>query len=606
LGLHKFFFLLTGYPFLLFCRHSLQEKEERERERERVRETMQRPMRKILCALALALVCLSQQSQSGVLAASTPAPPEALEEEVHDQGQDLHDLLALVPSAFFVETFDDQELFQSRWFKSEATKQTSEGLKYQFDGEWKVDEPSVQGNNASTKGLILLSPAKHHAISARITPPIVFHNPVDFVLQYEVKQQETVNCGGSYIKLISSHKTFEPKQFNDQTPYTIMFGPDKCGSNNKVHFIFRHKSPKTEVIEEKHLLRAIPTPGDTRATNLYTLIVRPDNTFSVLVNQEEVSSGSLLEAFEPPVNPPEEIPDPTDLKPEDWVDEAEIPDPEATKPDDWDEDAPQMILDEEAQKPEDWQEDEPLYIPDPSVEKPADWSDEDDGIWEAPQIPNPKCEQVSGCGPWERPFKRNPAYKGKWYPPKIPNPAYKGPFVPRNIPNPDYFYDSEPWKFSPIGAVGFELWTMQANIVFDNILITPSIQEAKAFAEATWAVKNKLEKTSTKDKTEESFLTELIKEVIRQVNGFLLMVFKDPIKAITEFPIASGGILGIPVFILVVIFIIASGSESPRPQTLSSKKASDSQSSHEENKSTNKTQIDSPDEEKSERARKED
>jgi hypothetical protein len=31
-----------------------------------------------------------------------------------------------------------------------------------------------------------------------------------------------------------------------------MFGPDKCGNDNKLHFIFRHKNPKNGTIEEKH------------------------------------------------------------------------------------------------------------------------------------------------------------------------------------------------------------------------------------------------------------------------------------------------------------------------------------------------------------------
>ena len=40
--------------------------------------------------------------------------------------------------------------------------------------------------------------------------------------------------------------------FSLQTPYTIMFGPDKCGSDAKLHFIFRHINPMNKTIEEKH------------------------------------------------------------------------------------------------------------------------------------------------------------------------------------------------------------------------------------------------------------------------------------------------------------------------------------------------------------------
>jgi len=55
---------------------------------------------------------------------------------------------------------------------------------------------------------------------------------------------------------------------------------------------------------------------------VYTLIVKADNTFRILINNAEARSGSLLHDIKPPVNPPKEINDPTDVKPEDWVEEA--------------------------------------------------------------------------------------------------------------------------------------------------------------------------------------------------------------------------------------------------------------------------------------------
>ena len=57
----------------------------------------------------------------------------------------------------------------------------------------------------------------------------------------------------------------------------------------------------------------------------------PNNTYDVLFNGESYNLGSLLEDFNPPVNPEKEIDDPDDKKPEDWVDEKRIPDPEAVK-----------------------------------------------------------------------------------------------------------------------------------------------------------------------------------------------------------------------------------------------------------------------------------
>ncbi len=47
----------------------------------------------------------------------------------------------------------------------------------------------------------------------------------------------------------------------------------------------------------------------------------------------------------------QEIDDPSDEKPADWVDEAQIKDPEAVKPDDWDESQPATIPDPNAEKP---------------------------------------------------------------------------------------------------------------------------------------------------------------------------------------------------------------------------------------------------------------
>ena len=57
----------------------------------------------------------------------------------------------------------------------------------------------------------------------------------------------------------------------------------------------------------------------------------PNNTDDVLYNNESHNRGDLLEDFSPSVNPPEEIEDPEDKKPEDWVDAKRIADPDATK-----------------------------------------------------------------------------------------------------------------------------------------------------------------------------------------------------------------------------------------------------------------------------------
>jgi hypothetical protein len=50
-----------------------------------------------------------------------------------------------------------------------------------------------------------------------------------------------------------------------------------------------------------------------------------------MINGADDVTGNLLEDFTPPVNPPKEINDPEDKKPEDWVDTKKIADPDAKK-----------------------------------------------------------------------------------------------------------------------------------------------------------------------------------------------------------------------------------------------------------------------------------
>lgn len=59
------------------------------------------------------------------------------------------------------------------------------------------------------------------------------------------------------------------------------------------------------------------------------LEINTDNTYEVTLDKTSVAKGSLLEDFNPPVNPPKEIDDPNDSKPEDWDEREKIPDPDA-------------------------------------------------------------------------------------------------------------------------------------------------------------------------------------------------------------------------------------------------------------------------------------
>jgi Calreticulin family len=43
-----------------------------------------------------------------------------------------------------------------------------------------------------------------------------------------------LECGGAYLKLLRENKALHLEEFSNASPYVIMFGPDKCGSANKV------------------------------------------------------------------------------------------------------------------------------------------------------------------------------------------------------------------------------------------------------------------------------------------------------------------------------------------------------------------------------------
>ncbi|KAJ5564661.1 Calnexin [Penicillium frequentans] len=458
----------------------------------------------------------------------------------------------------FLEQFTDD--WETRWKRSSAKKDDPKSEEdWAYVGEWAVEEPTVFKGIEGDKGLVVKNAAAHHAISAKF-PKKIDNKGKTLVVQYEVKPQNSLVCGGAYLKLLQENKKLHQEEFSNGTPYVIMFGPDKCGATNKVHFIFRHKNPKTGEYEEKHL-KTPPVARTSKVTSLYTLIVKPDQTFEILVNGESVKEGSLLEDFAPAVNPEKEIDDPKDKKPADWVDEIKIADPEATKPADWDEEAPFEIVDEEAEKPEDWLEDEPTSIGDPEAEKPEDWDDEEDGDWVPPTVPNPKCADVSGCGKWTRPMKKNPEYKGPWSAPLIDNPAYKGVWAPRKIANPAYFEDKTPSNLEPMGAIGFEIWTMQNDILFDNVYIGHSIEDAEKLRQETFDVKVAIEEAEEKASQPEP-----------EGPCPRCHHFEDPIHAVKTAPEVAGGLVAL-LLTSILIIVGAIGSSSPAPSEKKGKQA---------------------------------
>ena len=93
-------------------------------------------------------------------------------------------------------------------------------------------------------------------------------------------------------------------------------------------------------------------------------------------------------------------------------------------------------------------------------------------------------------------FLDNPDYKGEWKPRQIDNPDYKGKWVHPEIDNPQYNADDakDLGKFDEVCKIGFDLWQVKSGTIFDNILITDDVEEAKKIGEETWGVTKDAEK----------------------------------------------------------------------------------------------------------------
>lgn len=342
----------------------------------------------------------------------------------------------------FKEQFND-ESWKDTWTISSEWKSSSEMGKWETTaGKWH--------STPDDKGLQTTNDARFYGISAKLSKPFNSSDGKDLVIQYSVKNEQSIDCGGAYIKLLPGGDSFDAAKFGGEAPYGVMFGPDICGQTKRTHVIL-HSERKAENLL---ISKDIPCESD-ELSHLYTLVVRPDNTFEVFVDNKSVRGGKLEDAFD--FLEPKEIKDPEQSKPVDWVDAKQIPDPTDVKPEGYD--------------------DIPEEIPDPDVTKPEDWDDEDDGEWEPPMIDNPD-------------------YKGPWTPKMIDNPDYKGPWVHPMIPNPDYAYDDKMYAVCPDGCshVGFELWQVKSGTIFDDIIVTDSLEEAQKFAEETFFKKKDGEK----------------------------------------------------------------------------------------------------------------
>jgi len=327
--------------------------------------------------------------------------------------------------------------WESRWVVSDWKRDKGEA------GDWGFTAGKYFTDESKERGLKTLQDARFYDISTKHEE---FSNKgKTFIIQFSVKHEQNIDCGGGYVKLVSADGLSDQKDFKggeQETKYNVMFGPDICGYNKKVHFILNRRGAN-------HLIKEDVTAESDEFTHVYTGVLNPDNTFKIYVDGNEKKSGAIPDFWN--ILPPKKINDPDQSKPSDWVDERLIDDPEDKKPEGWD--------------------DIPNEIVDPSATKPDDWDEDLDGEWEAPKIANPE-------------------YKGPWSPRKIDNPAYKGPWVHPQIDNPDYKDDPELYAFDSFKYLGIDVWQVKSGTIFSHFLLTDDWDTAKAEIDVINAIRD--------------------------------------------------------------------------------------------------------------------
>merc|ERR1712072_1076614 len=353
---------------------------------------------------------------------------------------------------YFSETFGDD--WESRWTTSKW--KDSEGTA----GKWELAAGKWSKDEKEDRGIQTAEDSKFFGVSAAFDS---FSNEgKELIVQYQAKYEKDVECGGGYLKM--GPKMDDQTKFGDPTVYNIMFGPDKCGYTKRTHLIFQYKGKN--VLKKSDLDYKQEGEG---TSHLYRMTLKPDNTVKVEIDEESIYDGSLKEDWE--MLKPKEISDPDDKKPADWADDSMMDDPDTKKPDDWVEE--KRIVDADAKKPD-------------------DWDDEEDGEWEAP-------------------MKDNADYKGDWHAKRISNPAYKGVWEAKKIANPEYEDDDGVYKYEDFGFIGFDLWQVKAETIFDNIIITDDKAEADKMA-AKWKEVNEKEQAGKKEEDDKKKAEEEAKK----------------------------------------------------------------------------------------------
>ncbi|XP_011781283.1 PREDICTED: calreticulin-3 [Colobus angolensis palliatus] len=119
-------------------------------------------------------------------------------------------LRVALATVYFQEEFLDGEHWRNRWVQSTNDSRF---------GHFRLSSGKFYGHKEKDKGLQTTQNGRFYAISARFKP---FSNKgKTLVIQYTVKHEQKMDCGGGYIKVFPAD--VDQKNLNGKSQYYIMF-----------------------------------------------------------------------------------------------------------------------------------------------------------------------------------------------------------------------------------------------------------------------------------------------------------------------------------------------------------------------------------------------
>lgn len=121
-------------------------------------------------------------------------------------------IIIIMVNVYFMSLYHSTDSFETEWTYSEHP-----GKDF---GKFVHRSGAFYNDLEADKGIQTLQDGRFYALSRKFLP---FSNEGKIlVIQYTVKHEQTIDCGGGYIKLFNC--SLDPKQMHGETPYEIMFG----------------------------------------------------------------------------------------------------------------------------------------------------------------------------------------------------------------------------------------------------------------------------------------------------------------------------------------------------------------------------------------------